>query len=362
MTTPLTTAFVFELRRLSNPLRWLAALAIGVVIGVFAQEQLFYCQAIMGGSLEGTVAADLFYASLNASESACLCYPLACLVLCEDVVSRDTTSGMWLLLKAKGRGPKALAFGKIFAVLICCLVFVAVECVALALFDVAVYGSSFVSAGIPEWLAYSGNADDYLLPSPSFCSLIPDAWNYVVVTLGLVIVEGCICASVVLFFASLFGFCGVRHLPLLVAGATLLVIYEFPSVYQNLVLTFFPDQAAQGVNNTGVGLDRLCLSSYALGAGLFQTRVGGPALVAQEMANMAAATAESGIRFEASEASLAALAQGYHVNSFASLVLIMFVLLAVASACLLWHTRPQRSRQGGHAVTRAQDFSAEGGR
>lgn len=362
MRSPFASAFVFELRRLSNPLRWLAALAIGVVIGVFAQEQLFYCQAIMDGSLKGSVAVDVFYASLNSSEGACLGYPLACLLLCEDVVSRDASSGMWLLLKAKGRNPKALVFSKVAAVVVCCIAFVAVECMALTLYDVVVCGSCPLCASVPDWLAYSGDTDEYLLPNLTFCSLIPSSWNYAAVILALVVVEGCVCSSVVLFFASLFGFCGVRHLPLLVAGTVLMVIYELPTVYQNLVLTFFPDQAAQGVNSTGVGLDRLCLSSYALGAGLFQTRVGGPALVAREMANMAAATAESGIRFEASEASLAALAQGYHVNSFASLALIMFVLLAVASACLLWHTRLQRSRQGGHAVKRAQDFSAEGGR
>lgn len=325
----------FELRRMLTPVRLMFAAAIIVWIGILAYQDLVTLQLARGGVLEGSTVWDVFYLALNNEWCCTLLFPLGVLVVAGDTVSRDQGGAVSAFAVSRGEHVGRIAAGKIAAVVICGIAFSAVTCVSLAVFDALAFHTPLSCRAVPDWLSYSGDTDTYLRAGPLVYALIPSTWSYGALLVMLVICEGALSGIIALFFMAIAPRNRLRYLPLLIALGIVLGFTALPSIWVKLsfLIRGGPGALPGGVSDVGMVLDRFCLASYVLGAGFWQTSVGGPALLAQELSVNPGPYPEG---------YLESIAQGYAVNSFGSLVIlcaVMFVFSilrideAVRSSC-----------------------------
>ncbi len=226
------------------------------------------------------MAIDLFYIAINDTWCAIVLIPITSLN-CAPGTSFNATLPTGFVLVASHqsrRSENALAgFCIAIAVALRCATFVAVLAITLAIVDQALYATPLPTSRVPEWLAYSGFTYEYLLPGLPTYSLVPETWNYTYFILFIWFVESIICTSVVLFYTGITIRSAFPALPVLVGFLGQFIVLQLPQLFADL--TFFLDPAvAAGVPVRGVVVDALCLETYAWG-GLFQTGVGGPALL-----------------------------------------------------------------------------------
>ncbi len=300
----------------------------------------------LGGALDGTTAIDLFYIAINDTWCAIVLIPITSLVLCMSVFSSDAATGFDQLLLTKVADRKTLWLSKAIAVALRCATFVAILAITLAIVDQALYATPLPTSRVPEWLAYSGITDEYLLPGLPTYSLVPETWNYTYFILFIWFVESIICTSVVLFYTGITIRSAFPALPVLVGFLGQFIVLQLPQLFADLTFLLDPAGAAEraGVPVRGVVVDALCLGTYAWGAGLFQTGVGGPALLARAANELPLD--------EMAPQQVQSLLRGYSVNSFATLIGVVVTLLIISIACIAKRYALRRTRKvQEHAAT-----------
>lgn len=293
----------------------------------------------LGGALDGTTAIDLFYIAINDTWCAIVLIPITSLVLCMSVFSSDAATGFDQLLLTKVADRKTLWLSKAIAVALRCATFVAILAITLAIVDQALYATPLPTSRVPEWLAYSGFTDEYLLPGLPTYSLVPETWNYTYFILCIWFVESIICTSVVLFYTGITIRSAFPALPVLVGFLGQFIVLQLPQLFADLTFLLDPAGAAEraGVPVRGVVVDALCLGTYAWGAGLFQTGVGGPALLARAANELPLD--------EMAPQQVQSLLRGYSVNSFATLIGVVVTLLIISIACIAKRYALRRTRK-----------------
>lgn len=315
----------FELRRLVDPARIALcsaclALAVHRVYGYMGELALAV-------DFDGATAFDMFYLSVSDGQCTGLYYPLACLVLCGDMFSRDEAGGMGRLLLSRGVTRRCYWLGKMLAAIIACTLLVLATGAVLTIVD-AVCFQHPLSFAPPEWLSYAGDMDWFLrVGGQDFLSPIPQAWNYPLLIATLVFVEGICLSCFVLAVAAVSLPVRGRMVPLAVGISLVLMNSMLPMLYVKLRFLLDPVGSEFGVAEIGLLFDRFCVGTYALGAGFFQTHAGGAALAARELASNPDVPGDY----------LASIAEGYRVNDYASLVALLTCLLSFS--CICFHRR-----------------------
>lgn len=293
-------------------------------------------QANRGGALNGTTAIDVFYLAINDTWCGILLIPVACLVLCASIFSSDAATGFDQLLLTKVANRSTLWLSKTIAIALRCTTFVAVLAITLTVIDRVLYTTPLPTSQVPAWLAYSGITDEYLVPGLPTYALIPKTWNYGGFMLLIWLLESIICTSIVLFYSGITIRSAFPALPVLVGFLGQFIVLQLPQLSVDLTFFLNPARAAElmGVPIRGVVVDALCLGTYAWGAGLFQTNVGGPALLAQAATELPLS--------EMSSQQIQSAQRGYTANSFATLIGVVLVLLVVSLVCIARRYAPQR--------------------
>lgn len=331
----------FEVHRLMCPSRLAIAAAAIIVAGMLSYAALSAAQASAGGSLAGSTAWDVFYIAVNLPDSAGVSFPIGCLVLCGDIFARDApqddgTGGMFDVLLVRGCGRRAYWVGKVATVCLTCIAFTAAACIALTAFDCIAFHTGLAFTTPPAWLSYSGNPDEFQFPAGTErISPIPAAWNYGALIASLVVVDGLLCACIVLVCIAATLRTRIRFAALAFGAAVLFAARELPYIWVQLVFLMHRGHESTflAVPDIGLIIDRFCLGSYALGAGLWDTSVGGPALLAREL------SAQGGTHIDGY---IESIAQGYTVNSFASLMVIVAMLAGWSCLCFAHYSQQDR--------------------
>lgn len=309
---------VFELERMLSSRRVVAALVI-LLASVFVASKRLSALAAQQGSLAGATALDGFYFALNDQTVAALLLPTACLVLCGSLFSGDAEDEMSLLLVSRLHWRSDYVAAKLVATFAGCL-FCLAALFALALLAGAVAGGVTLGDGsVPEWLA-GGSVES--LPFSDY-GPIPADWCYPVVLLGLAFLFGLLETALVCFAQAVYALfrCRSRWAPVIGSAFALGVILGVGDLIRSIGVAL---GAHALTSSFGWASDRLCLGSYRLGAGFFQTSAGA----------------------EAASANSGALTAGYRINSFFELALLITALLVfslVIHAALLRRSRcPER--------------------
>ena len=344
----------FELMRSISLGRLGLAAAIVMMIGILAYQDLGVLQAAHGGALLESTAWDVFYLALNNERCCTLLFPLGVLALVGDAVERDQGGRLSASVVLHGGSVGAIAVGKIAAVLVCGVAFSLLTCLSLTLFDGLAFHTSLSLGGPPAWLSYAGDTDSYLRTDPLVFALIPASWGYGAVLAGLVLAEGIVSTAIALFFMSVAPRSTLRYLPQLIALGTVLCLMALPGIWVklNFLVRGGPAEVPGGVSDVGMVLDRFCLASYALGAGLWQTSVGGQAVLARELAINPGPYPEG---------YLDSSARGYAVNSFGSLALIVAVMLVFAVLRIGWAVRSSCMGRTERSIMPGAHFAGKDG-
>ena len=149
------------------------------------------------------------------------------------------------------------------------------------------------SVTVPQWLAYSGNPDDYQWNRYfTRIALVPESWNYTHLVIVLALVEGVILSIITITFASC-----------------------LPELFVNVAFLLNPSSQQR---DWGFLMDRFCLCFYCLGASFTQTEVGQAAVITSQ--------------FDGQEIVASAATQ---VNSYSTLALVLLLLAGLSLLALL---------------------------
>lgn len=326
-----------ELRALWD-VRKAAALACSLVASFsMSYQTVIREQLLAGGALAGSTAWDLYYVMVNNQKATALLIPSICLFICGDVLSKDRAGGMDSVVLARTHRAATYWQGKVLAVFVTCFGVSLIHCLALTLGDVVLSNSSLSLSAVPAWLAYEGGSEWSFRIADASVALIPAGWNYGVLLFVLVVVEACKYACIVLVFVAICRDARVVSVPFFAGAVTLLVLESLPLLYcQVFFLMRDGEMLPGGLSLTGWPSDRLCLSSYALGADFTQICAGGSAAV--ERAREAFPDIDA--------LSLESLSSGYRVNSYAGFTLMLGSMFAL-SCVRLSRVRPRVALEAG---------------
>lgn len=323
----------FELERMFSLRRVVAVLAI-LLVTVFIASKRLSVLAAQQGALAGATVLDGFYFALNDQTVAALLLPTACLVLCGSLFSGDAEDEMDLLLVSRLHWRSDYVAAKLVATFAGCLSCV-VALLALSLLASAVTGGLVLGDGsVPEWLA-GGSVES--LPFSDY-GPIPADWCYPAALLGLVALFGLLETALICFAQAVYALfhCRSRWAPVIGSAFALGVLLGVGDLVRSIGVALGADVLT---SSFGWVSDRLCLGSYRLGAGFFQT-----------LAGAEVASGNSG-----------ALTAGYRINSFFELALLITALLlfslVVHAALLRCSRRPERERLLGRKKSGGKHFA-----
>lgn len=332
---PWHAAVAFEIRRSISVSRAIVVVLLLLATGLYAFSSLDIERSFAGGQLPGSTAWDVYYLALTTEMCSSIFLPGACLIACADMFSRDHDGWLQRLVALRGGNARSFWLGKMAAIAVLCTI---INCVALVLMmgvNAFVFHESLAATCTPAWLSYSGNPDDFLLSERTGLPPIPASWCYPLFIFLCLCLETCVCVVITLFFLAMTTRSRVRFMAAFLGAGAALVLLVLPSIGVRLNFLYswmMGLDTLNGFPDKGYILDRFCLRSYALGAGLWETRAGGPALLARELA-IAEASQIDPATFP--EGYLDTIAQGTTVNSFGSLAVILLVV-GVGSAAWLY--------------------------
>jgi hypothetical protein len=305
-----------ELLRVLEAWRLLVALGCIVVSIAISYTLLGSFQAQAGGSLAGSSALDVFYVGLNDSLVACILLPTGALALCGDAFTKEERGGFSDVVLSRLSNRRVWLWGKCLCITVTCLLYAIATLALMCIFDMGAFGTT-PSVTVPQWLAYSGNPDDYQWNRYfARIALVPESWNYALLVVVLALVEGAVLSVMTITFASCAAAFRAQVNPLLLGFAILLALTALPELFANVAFLLNPSLPQ---SDWGFLMDRFCLCFYCLGASFFQTEVGQAAEITSQ--------------FDGQEIVASAATQ---VNNYATLVLVL-LLLAGLSLLALFH-------------------------
>ncbi len=323
----------YELERTCTLPRMLLVLGIlvaGVHSSLMCMDMAAAQQASEGAqTLAGATVFDAFYIALNVEAGWLL--PVACIVLCGDLISRDAGEGSRLLIALRLVKRSSYVKAKVLTALILCF-----GCV-VGLFALSVAMSALQrglplgNGSVPEWLATKG--PEYTVHDN--WGLIPESWSYPAVLLGLIAAFTVIEAAIALLVMALSVRCRTRFAPIVAGCLAVVLLNMLGDIATSIALVLNPRSALSMV---GWVTDRFSLANYRLGAGFFQTQAGQRA---GEVVTVDGATGYTDWTFP--------------INSFAQLTAIVLAMLSISYAALY-----AELRNAGLPITRRRAKHARG--
>lgn len=316
----LLRALRFELTRSMSPVR--IAVVLLVLLGIVSASlrsldayRLQWASSCMQGSSISTTcvfdptAFDIFYLAVNDQFCAGVLIPLACLVLCGDICTRDRGEFRRLIVSREGSPSRYIAAKTAAAFVLCAGCIGALFALSVSM-GLVVRRMSLGTGEVPQWLA----VQDARYATWGSWSQIPSDWSYPLLLAALLICFILLEFAITLVVLALGGRCKSRYAPIVVAGSVLLLAYEVPTALSSLGFAWDIDELK---SVTGFVSDHLSLSGYRLGAGFFDTAAG---QLATELPFGAGTVRQGELLFP--------------INSFASLLGIWLGLLVISSAVL----------------------------
>ena len=258
--------------------------------------------------LPGATAFDIFYMVMNLTASSLL--PMACIVLCGDLISRDTNNDGRLLIATRLSKHSFYVKAKLLTACVLCF-----GCVmALFLISFAIGAIKFHlplgDGSVPSWLATKG---------PEYTTWqawgqIPETWSYPAVLAGLVLVFSVIETAIVLAVLALSVRCRTRLAPIVIGCLVVVLLNVLGDIGTSISVAL---NANAGRSFVGWITDRFSLGYYRLGADFFQTEAG-------QLAGQVLPTEEGSVYFD----------NTFPINSFAQLTAIIVSMVAVSCAVL----------------------------
>lgn len=312
---PLPLVLRIELLRVLEAWRLLMALGCIVVSIAISYALLGSFQVQSGGSLAGSSAPDVFYVGLNDSLVACILLPTGALALCGDAFSKEDRGGFSDIVLSRLSNRRVWLWGKCLSITVTCLLYALATLVLMCVFDMVVFGT-MPSVTVPQWLAYSGNPDDFQWNRYYIrIALVPESWNYTHLVIVLALVEGVILSIITITFASCAAAIRAKTNPTLLGFAVLVALTALPELFVNVAFLLNPSLQQR---DWGFLMDRFCLCFYCLGASFTQTEVGQAAVITSQ--------------FDGQEIVASAATQ---VNSYSTLALVLLLLAGLSLLVLL---------------------------
>ena len=349
-------AIAFEVRRSFSVSRTVVVALLLLATSLYAFSSLDVERLFADGQLPGSTAWDIYYLALTTEMCSSVFLPGACLVACGDVFSRDRDGWLQQLVALRGGDACRFWLAKIATVVVLCAIINGIALMLMVGVNAFAFHEPLAVECTPAWLSYSGNPDDFLLSERTGLPPIPASWSYSLFIVLCLCLETCICIVITLFFLAVTSRSRVRFMAVFVGAGTALILLLLPSIGVRLNFLYswmMGLDTLNGFSDKGYVLDRFCLRSYALGAGFWETRVGGPALLARELA-IARVNQIDPATFP--EGYLDTIAQGAAVNSFGSLAVILLVV-GISSAAWLYLSC---KRSFSHAVGRRPNMTNSG--
>ena len=258
--------------------------------------------------LPGATAFDIFYMAMNMTASSLL--PMACIVMCGDLISRDADhDGRLLIVTHLGRRSSYLRAKMLSACVLCSGCVIALFLISFAVGAVQ-FHLPLGDGSVPGWLATKG---------PEYTTWqawgpIPETWSYTAVLAGLVLAFSVIETAIALVVLALSVRCRTRLAPIVIGCLVVVLLNALGDMGASIALKLDPSTAHSSI---GWITDRFSLGYYRLGAGFFQTEAG-------QLAGQVLPTAEGPVYFD----------NTFPINSFAQLTAIVGTMIAASCVAL----------------------------
>lgn len=321
MVRELLAAVRFELARSIDPRAiLLAALCMALAIGS-GYATLESHAALIQSAGEGASAQDVFIGMASSTLAVAGFLPMGVVVLTGSMVGRDNESGMRDVLLVRLAHPGAWWAGKVLATVAISLGYMTAVCLGSWLVDALVNGMPISPGPMPAWLTYPGGAAE--APAGIYAQMrpLPAEWNVYVFELVLVVLYGLLYAGFSLLCQAACTGSSSSWAPLVVALAVLATM-RLVSMFQSLGFFYEALSWLTGVSLYRLPDARLAVSSYPLGEGLFADsltmRLGMDPSVSVDL----------------------------QLNSVASALALVFVLMACGVTLGAWRSRRRCTRLG----------------
>lgn len=258
--------------------------------------------------LPGATAFDIFYMVMNLTASSLL--PMACIVLCGDLISRDAGNDGRLLIATRLNRRSSYAKAKMLTACILCFgCVIALFLISFAVGTIQLH-LPLGDGSVPSWLTTKG---------PEYTTWqawgsIPETWSYAAVLAGLVLSFGIIETAIVFVTLALSVRCRTRLAPIVMGCLVVVLLNALGNMGTSIAVAL---DASAGRSFVGWIADRFSLGYYRLGAGFFQTEAG-------QLAGQVLSTAEGPVYFD----------NTFPINSFAQLTVIVGTMIAASCATL----------------------------
>lgn len=258
----------FELRRLVDPIRALLCIAMIACAISSGYDTLEQYAMVAQSTLEGSVAQDVFYATLNSEWAVGLYLPAAIGALCIDMVGRDVDGAGREAVFIRLAHRQAWWVAKVVAIFACSLLVMAATQVFSTAYDALIHGMPMSTGAIPAWLGFTGEITDIPTAGALIMRPLPRSWNILAFDAALIAAYGAAYSVLIILIEG----CFMRVRSRWAAAAAGISI-----AICNIALEGVADIAfsygAVSVEVRALPIYRLMLSAYPFGAGFTTDRL-----------------------------------------------------------------------------------------